>query len=279
MGRGLETSLIGILPDTIIPWLLGGLLLLVLVTLSITYKSWCESKRSPYFFLRIQAAKKMQRYLAASAALILVTIATSAYAWQAPADSTYRVALLRYAKPALDPNLTEVEPELSSEASPAAVEINTLTLDDAAEAGTFDQQESLLPSPSLPSEYDQLEPSAQLNKLTTIDGLSFSTDITGDYQALDPSHRFTQGYFTLYATFAYEQMTDGMVWSWVWRRNGDVVDGGNQVWSYGNEGPGYVYLRPEEGFGLGDYFIDIWVNGEQMAGSNFTVIDSISASN
>lgn len=279
MGRGLKTILIGILPNTIIPWLLGGLLLLVLVTLSITYKSWRESKRSPYFFLRIQAAKKMQRYLAASISLILATVATTAYSWQAPADSTSRVALLRHAKPALDGNLIEVEPELSAEASPAAVEINTLAFGDTAAAGIIDQQAMLLPSTSLPGEYDQLEPSVQLNKATTIDSIAFSTDISGDYQALDPSHRFTQGFFTLYATFAYEQMADGMVWSWVWRRNGDVIDGGNQVWDYGDEGPGYVYLRPEEGFGLGDYFVDIWVNGEQMAGSNFTVIDSITANN
>jgi hypothetical protein len=154
-----------------------------------------------------------------------------------------------------------------------------LDFSDSAEAGTVDQQATLLPSTSLPSEYDQLEPWVQLNKSTIIDGITFSTDITGDYQALDPSRRFTQGFFTLYATFAYDQMSDGMVWSWVWRRNDDVIDGGNQVWSYGNDGPGYVYLRPEEGFGLGDYFINIWVNGEQMAGSNFTVIDSISANN
>jgi hypothetical protein len=229
--------------------------------------------------LRIQAAKKMQRYLAASIALILATVATSAYAWQAPADSTSRVALLRHAKPALEPNLTEVEPELNAKASPAAVEINTLALGETAEARTIDQQATLLPSTSLPSEYDQLEPLVQLNGSTTIDGVTFSTDITGDYQALDPSRRFTQGYFTLYATFAYEQMSDGMVWSWIWRRNGDVIDGGNQVWGYGDEGPGYVYLRPEEGFGLGEYFMDIWVNGEQMAGSNFTIIESITANN
>jgi hypothetical protein len=229
--------------------------------------------------LRVQAAKKMQRYLVASITLILATVATTAYAWQTPADSTSRVALLQHAKPVQGPNLTEAEPELNAEASPSAVEINTLALGDTAEAGTIDQQATLLPSTSLPNEYDQLEPSVQLNESTTIDGITFSTDITGDFQPLDPSHRFTQGYFTLYATFAYEQMADGMVWSWVWRRNGDVIDGGNQVWDYGDEGPGYVYLRPEEGFGLGDYVMDIWVNGEQMAGSNFTIIESITANN
>jgi hypothetical protein len=65
----------------------------------------------------------------------------------------------------------------------------------------------------------------------------------------------------------------------VWRHNNQVVDGGNQVWSYGDEGPGYVYFQPEEGFQLGDYSLEIWVNDALMAQSNFTVIDSVSATN
>ena len=74
-------------------------------------------------------------------------------------------------------------------------------------------------------------------------------------------------------------MVDGMSWSWVWRRNGAVIDGGNQIWAYGDSGPGYVYLRPEEGFDLGEYSLEVWVNGEIMALSDFMVTDSVSASN
>ncbi|MBK7180127.1 MAG: hypothetical protein IPH82_23580 [Chloroflexi bacterium] len=52
---------------------------------------------------------------------------------------------------------------------------------------------------------------------------------------------------TLYATFDYSEMEDGMAWAWVWRHNGEVLEGGNELWDYGNEGPGFIYLSPEEG--------------------------------
>ncbi len=66
-------------------------------------------------------------------------------------------------------------------------------------------------------------------------------------------------------------MADGMEWSWVWRYNGEVIDGGNQLWAYGNDGPGYVYLRPEEGFSEGDYSLEIWVNDQLVAQNSMTI--------
>ena len=114
---------------------------------------------------------------------------------------------------------------------------------------------------------------------TVLGPILFSTDISGNYEAVSPSTRFGNGYFTIYATFAYEEMTNDISWSWVWRRNGEVVDGGNQSWSHGENGPGYVYYRPESGFDLGNYTLEVWVNGDLMAQSSFTVTDAISANN
>jgi hypothetical protein len=268
---------------TITPWLLGGLILLVLLTLSITVKSWRETKRSPYFFLRVQAAKRMQRYMAATGALILLTAVTSAYAWQAPQDDTPRVALLRHAK-IYPVETTQKSTILEAEASPEAVVFNlapgsSRAARDAEISPEADLLNPLNQSSTLPEEYDQYKPTAELTDETDIGELAFSTGITGDYGPVDPGLRFVQGYFTLYATFEYQDMADGMVWSWIWRYNGQVVDGGNQVWSYGDEGPGYIYFRPEEGFGLGNYDLEVWVNQELMSRANFTVTESVAANN
>ena len=35
-----------------------------------------------------------------------------------------------------------------------------------------------------------------------------------------PRQLFAEGFYTLYATFDYEGLEDGMVWSWVWRHDG-----------------------------------------------------------
>ena len=48
---------------TITPWLLGTFVTLSLIALFAAVKNWREMKRSPYFFQRLQAGKRLQTYL------------------------------------------------------------------------------------------------------------------------------------------------------------------------------------------------------------------------
>jgi hypothetical protein len=278
-GRGLS-SLAGTFPGTITPWLIGGLILLVLITASITIRSWRESKRSPYFFLRVQATKKMQSYAVATFGLLIATLATTAYAWQSPADTTPRVAILTRAKPALVERVASPEAEVAIDASPAALDITLSPASveiaplEASAAATDPLRRS-----ELPEEYNQFTPTVELSENTVLGDIFFSTDITSNYEAINPGRRFTEGFYTIYATFSYDGMADGMVWSWVWRHNGEVIDGGNQMWKYGPDGPGYVYIRPETGFFLGEYALEVWVNGELFTASSFTITEGTSAAN
>ena len=261
-----------------VPWLVGGLVLLSLVTFSITIKSWREAKRSPYFFLRVQAAKRMERYMMCTLALFLVTMATGAYAWPASSESLPQIARLSYAKPAPVLAAEIEEPEVLADSSPTALDITLSPVSNRLVDVPVELDDPLLKA-ALPEKFNQIEPSAELIDETEIGEIDFSTDITLDYRAIDAGQRFGEGFFTLYATFDYDEMADGMTWSWVWRRNGQLIEGGNQLWAYGNDGPGYVYFRPEEGFLQGQYELEVWVNNEMMAQSDFMVIDSISANN
>jgi hypothetical protein len=249
--------------------------MLVLITSSIAIRSWRESKRSPYFFLRVQAAKKMQSYMVASIVLILATLATTAYAWQAPEDTTPRVAVLSHAKPVSLVRAASPDAEVAVDASPAALDITLSPASIEIAPITTDP----LQRSELPEEYNQLDPTVEAKANTDLGDIFFSTDITSNYEAVNPGRRFTEGFYTIYATFTYDGMADGMVWSWVWRHNGQVIDGGNQVWEYGVDGPGYVYIRPETGFLLGEYALDVWVNGELLTQSSFTITEGVSAAN
>jgi hypothetical protein len=270
--------LIDSLSGTIIPWLVGGLLLLTGLTFSVTLKSWHAAKRSPYFFLRVQAGRRMQRYLVASLALLLLSVGISAYAWQTPQSLPPQHARLNYAKPSPAGVVVADESTFLAESSPAAVEISLSPATNSVAAIAPELSDPLL-RPALPGQFNQLEPKAELQADTAIGDISFSTEISGDYQALEAGRRFGKGFFTLYATFEYDGLADGMTWSWVWRHNNQIIDGGNQMWSYGKDGPGYVYFQPEEGFQLGDYSLEVWVNDAMMAQSNFMVVDGITASN
>lgn len=261
---------------TFAPWILGTLALLLLFALFVSFKSWREMKRSPYFFMRQQAEKRLQTYSIVTTCLILVTALFGGFLLQPPAtDSVLRVAPLANAKPPSEEvkNLVEAAPTTTIE----LITEEGVSLDELAAAGVEDNDvlagadELLQRVLALPAEFDQVEPTVELLDSTDIGPVLFSTDIDGEYQALKPEKIFAEGNYTIYATFSYDEMQDGMVWSWVWRRDGEVVSGGNEVWNYGDEGPGYVYYNPEEGFSNGEYTLEIWINRELFAQSDMII--------
>jgi hypothetical protein len=230
----------------------------------------------------MQAGKKMQRYLVMSFVLILLTAVVSAYAWQSPEETTELVGVLKHAKP--NPEIfkaTEVE-EPAADDSPEAV---IISLTPSSEREVAFSALDLVESQEEPQPVQEevvVEQVVAENPVTAdsqLDGISFSLDINGNYQAIDPGYQFTEGFYTLYATFAYRGMSDGLNWAWSWQRNGAEIEGGNQVWSYGQEGPGYIYFRPEEGFRSGEYSLAIWVADELQSQSGFTVASGVAASN
>ena len=248
--------------ETIIPWILGTLLLLVVFTFVVAVKSWREMKRSPYFFMRQQAEKRLQTYMSTSLVLLFLTVGVTAYAWQTPTDTTPRVAVLVNAKPPAEDVIELIQD--SPETAESADLVQTLAEEQASDIVVSSK-------PTLPEAFNQYEPTAELKESTELGSLSFSTEVTERYEPVDPNDIFAEGFYTVYATFEYEAMADGMEWAWVWRRNGEVLEGGNEMWAYGEDGPGYIYLSPEEGFQNGEYTLDVWVNGELLTRSDMTV--------
>ena len=308
--------------NTIIPWISGGLILLLLLGIWQTLKFWRESKKSPYYFLRRQAEQKMQTYSMGTVAAAVMLLFFISYAWQPVTDNSLRMIEIRNAKPSntvqtTEPIITIAEsPEtltIELEKSPEIIALegdsiseltaNLLSLQNAfdnqlassipssnesderlgaiqpeATAALLELEDAVADAPSLPAEYDRITPEVQLNENTQITELEFSDSVDNiSYKPLTPSRLYNEGFYTVYATFDYSNMEDGMVWSWVWKQDGRVIGGGNEVWSYGDEGPGYVYLAPTEGFGTGEYSVDIWINGELQASSNMFVTDDLAA--
>jgi len=263
---------------TITPWLFSTFFTLSLIALVAAFKNWREMKRSPYFFQRLQAGKRLQTYLTTSSILFLIAMGVTAYAWQGPQDNTPHMAILTHSKP----NTGEQEVDnLSSLVETVEEAIPpTFPLEDPENPNQLiavaDQPFSAAYA-SLPEEFDQFIPTAELSENGDLGTLSFSTEVTEDYEAVNPQEIFAEGFYTLYATFSYEGLSDGLVWAWVWRHNGEIVEGGNEVWVYGEEGPGYIYLNPEEGFDAGRYSLEVWVNDDLMAQSS-VVMNSVGVS-
>lgn len=265
------SSLNLLLSGTILPWLLGLLLLLGFMALLLAMMQWRNTKRSPYFFMRQQAARRMQSYLSISVVLFLVAAGVSAYGWRTPADATIRMALLPNAKPAA----AEIRELMAQPYVAAGADELQATAASVADVLASDEATA-----SLPAAYDRFEPTADLKASTELGTVVLSEAVTDDYKPVKPASVFAEGFYTLYATFDYQDMADGMEWAWVWRHNGRVIDGGNELWAYGDEGPGYIYLSPEEGFQEGRYSLEIWVNGQLLGQASATMNDAaVSAGN
>lgn len=266
---------------TTLPWLLGVFAILVLFTLAKIFSTWRQSKRSPYFFLRQQAEKRLQGYFWALVVLVVIGGATMAYTDREPADNSLRVAVLAQAKPveaadsipvvAFDSEaendsfvFNSLEPSLTSTTAISVSDMALLPADRTLPEG-------LSLTPMLPDEFNSVEPTAEILPDTTITPLIFSTEIDDNYKPVAPRRVFGEGFYTIYATFDYDKMVEGMAWSWIWRRNGDVVNGGNELWAYGDDGPGWIYYEPPEGFQPGDYTLEVWVNGELFQRAALTV--------
>ncbi len=266
----MNLEIIAAFSGTITPWLLGTLLLLSFLVLFAALKNWREMKRSPYFFQRLQAGKRLQTYFSTSIVLFVIALGVAAYAWQEPVDITPRVAILTNSKPVKEDirALLQESPVIEPVTAVDAAELS------AAEGPTqfINVTDAFTPvKPELPTKYNQFEPSADLTEKTDLSALSFSTDVSENFEAINPRNIFAEGFYTIYATFAYDGMRDGMEWAWVWRHNGDVIDGGNELWAYGEDGPGYIYLGPEEGFSAGQYSLEVWVNEELLTTSTIVV--------
>jgi len=238
-----------------------------------TVGAWRQSKRSPYFFLRQQAEKRLQAYFWATFGLLVLAGGTLAFSNQMPDDNTVRMALLAQAKPveAADSAIPQLsfdsEPPQTVQFSSITSATTEITGTTAVSGSTNLPSDRVLPegltiSPALPDEFNTVEAEVELLPETEMTPLVFSTEINDNYEPIAPSNVFGEGFFTIYATFDYVGMADGMEWAWIWRRNGEIVNGGNELWSYGDDGPGWIYYEPPEGFSPGEYTLEVWVNEE-----------------
>ncbi|MBK7893631.1 MAG: hypothetical protein IPJ90_01760 [Anaerolineaceae bacterium] len=264
------------LSGTITPWILGTLILLLLLALAVVFKSWQEMKRSPYFFMRLQAEKRLQTYSFASLGLLAASVLFAFYALRPPVDNTPLVAVLTNTKPVSEEVAAlAIQQERAAAAYTPETAVSTQIVSTSNDPVFLTDAESLVQARlELPEEFNRFEPKVALTENTKLGEISFSTKISEAYVAVDPTNIFAVGSYTVFATFSYDGMADGMAWAWIWRHDGEVVDGGNEYWSYGADGPGYIFYNPEDGFRAGQYTLEVWVNGELLTRANMRMTGS-----
>lgn len=101
--------------------------------------------------------------------------------------------------------------------------------------------------------------------------ISFCGDVTDDGECLNPGTDFPADTHTVWALFSYAGMENGLTWSRLWQRDGEVyIEAEDEIWEDGEQG-WLAYSITDETDLSGSYTFTVSVEGEDVAGGDFTV--------
>ncbi|HEY61598.1 MAG: hypothetical protein J7L73_00705 [Anaerolineales bacterium] len=99
-----------------------------------------------------------------------------------------------------------------------------------------------------------------------------SVGVDALYRPIEPSTVFTNPISSMYAVFSYDVMVNGVQWTALWYRNGELVHFETKPWDGGTGGLGFTDWTPEpEEWLPGDYSVQIFVGYDWVVAGNFTL--------
>ncbi len=102
--------------------------------------------------------------------------------------------------------------------------------------------------------------------------LQFTRGIDENYVALDPGEEFENPVGHMFALFSYDQMIDGVQWTALWFRDGELVHFETEPWDGGSGGIGYTDWDPPSGDWLpGNYQVQMFLGRELKVIGGFLV--------
>jgi hypothetical protein len=139
-------------------------------------------------------------------------------------------------------------------------------------------QFTLTPSPSAIPEMPG-EVSSQFTSLVTPNASAVFSPLTfargvnlNTYQAIDAGILFENPVEGMYAIFSYDQMQEGVQWTALWYRNGQLVHYETKPWDGGTGGYGFTEWLPDaEQWLPGIYSVQLFVGMEVESISDFEV--------
>jgi hypothetical protein len=91
--------------------------------------------------------------------------------------------------------------------------------------------------------------------------LLFCTRVTDDGRPINATDLVPTGHDTVYATFVYEGMQDGMPWSMVWMSGGKQIIDQQDQWRDGPQGRKAVKISNRKGLPEGEYHLVLGIGG------------------
>jgi hypothetical protein len=84
---------------------------------------------------------------------------------------------------------------------------------------------------------------------------------------------FAPGDHRVYLFFDYVGMTNNLVWTYGWYRDGQYLDGATRLWVLGGFGDTYLYFKPPGGYEPGMYEIRVWIEDTLQGVAQFVITE------
>jgi hypothetical protein len=98
--------------------------------------------------------------------------------------------------------------------------------------------------------------------------IQFATEITEEFEAVNPNDVFPNGSGTIYAVYPFSGMQKEVDFKSVWYRNGVELARDESKWQWGERARSYSFLVPR---GTGLYKLELYVNDSVVASGLFEI--------
>jgi len=224
-----------------------------------------EAKTSQFYFIREQARIKAGRVMILVGFLGVVTVALGILLF---VSNTFTLVAQASPTPTPTPTLSPTAPATASiTASPTSV----LTPMPKPSA-TASPSPSIIPTVGTPT----LTPTPIVGAETPLPGATFgeitlARGVTDDNKPKDPGTVFPASSLRVYAFFDYQNLSDGVLWTQVWYREGKEIGRESNLWEWGSYGTAWIFLRPIGGYSRGEYEVRLYIGDELKQTATFTV--------
>jgi hypothetical protein len=248
-------------------WIFGVCLAGILIGALTAARYSREAKTSQFYFIREQARIKAGRVMIVVGFLVVVTTALAIL-------MTVSNTFTRVAQDSLTPTpmpMPTLSPAMPTTAIATATPISILTPTPEPTA-TASPSPTIIPTVETPTltltpivGVETPLPEAIFGEITLARG------VTGSNKPQDPGTVFPAGISRLYAFFDYENLSDGVLWTQVWYREGKEIGSESGLWEWGSHGTAWIFLKPTDGYSRGEYEVRLYIGDELKQTTTFTV--------
>lgn len=276
-----------------IPHLVVGMFILAFILFLLAVQQLRIGRRGPYWRMRREAGQRGGQLFLLSVALFGIASAIAFFSGFAALalgqfnELVYGQAEMSAAAAPTLTNTLEVLPPTAT-ATPTLTSTPSPTLT-ATATGTPTATPTLTHTPTTtPTPTDTPTPTATYETAlrlhepvgarvarenAVVRVLSADVAVSSNHTPLEPKVEFPAGTRRIYLFISYRNMDDGVAWSRMLYRDGALLQGGALLWGMGKEGSSYFFFGSDEGYPVGEYRVELLIEGEAVSEFAFHVVD------